>query len=57
MSRYNVESAYGGGGTEGILLAISQLKSPLSEAKVALRKAIENYREVDDSAASGLKRY
>ncbi|GAA1357225.1 hypothetical protein [Saccharothrix algeriensis] len=57
MSRYNMENVHGGGGTTGIMPAIDQLKAALSEAKAALRKAIENYREVDDAAASGLKSY
>ncbi|MFI9813023.1 hypothetical protein [Saccharothrix variisporea] len=57
MSRYNLESANGGAGTTGIVPAITQLKSALEDAKVAVQKAIENYNQVDDSAASGLKRY
>jgi len=57
MSRYNLESANGGGGTTGIVPAIKQLKAALLEAKAALQKAIENYREVDDAAAGGLNRY
>ncbi|MEU6150801.1 hypothetical protein ABZ816_12455 [Actinosynnema sp. NPDC047251] len=57
MSRYNSESANGGGGTTGIIPAINQLKSALADAKAALRKAVENYREVDDAAANSLKRH
>ncbi|WP_257900557.1 hypothetical protein [Saccharothrix obliqua] len=57
MSRYNVESATGGAGTMGMVPAIDELKTALSDAKAALRKAVENYREVDDAAADGLKRY
>jgi hypothetical protein len=57
MSRYNMESATGGGGTAGIVPAIEQLKVALADAKLAMQKAIENYGRVDDSAASGLKRY
>ncbi len=57
MSRYNVESAKGGGGTTGIVPAIEQLKTALLDAKAALRKAIENYRQVDDAAANSLKTY
>ncbi|WP_433266263.1 hypothetical protein ACQPZF_40385 [Actinosynnema sp. CS-041913] len=57
MSRYNLESASGGGGTTGIVPAIKQLRAALVDAKAALQKAIDNYREVDDAAANGLKRY
>ncbi|WP_309109715.1 hypothetical protein [Saccharothrix sp.] len=57
MSRYNMESATGGGGTTGIVPAIKQLREALADAKAAVQKAIENYRQVDDAASSGLKRY
>lgn len=57
MSRYNMESANGGVGTTGIIPAIEQLKTALADAKAAVKKAIENYDQVDGSAASGLKRY
>ncbi|XVV03538.1 hypothetical protein ACQPW3_40540 [Actinosynnema sp. CA-248983] len=57
MSRYNLESATGGGGTTGIVPAIKQLREALVDAKAAVQKAIDNYREVDDAASSGLKRY
>ncbi|MEU4806667.1 hypothetical protein [Actinosynnema sp. NPDC023587] len=57
MSRYNAESANGGGGTTGIVPAIEQLRVALLDAKAALRKAVENYREVDDAAANSLKDY
>ncbi|MEJ2855326.1 MULTISPECIES: hypothetical protein [unclassified Saccharothrix] len=57
MSRYNLESANGGGGTTGIIPAIKQLREALVDAKAAVQKAIENYRQVDDAASSGLKRY
>lgn len=57
MSRYNMESANGGAGTTGILPALDQLKMALEDAKLAVKKAIENYDQVDGSAASGLKRY
>lgn len=57
MARYNQESVEGGAGTTGIVPAIEQLKSALEEARAALQKAIENYRQVDDSNASTYKRY
>lgn len=57
MSRYNMESASGGSGTTGIVPAIEQLKAALADAKAAMKKAIDNYGQVDDGAASGLKRY
>lgn len=57
MARYNQESAEGGAGTTGIVPAIKQLQSALAEAREALQKAIENYRQVDDSNASTYKRY
>jgi hypothetical protein len=57
MSRYNMESATGGGGTTGIVPAVKQLREALVDAKAAVQKAIENYRQVDDAASSGLKRY
>ncbi|MCE6995781.1 hypothetical protein LZG04_13350 [Saccharothrix sp. S26] len=57
MARYNRESVEGGAGTSGIVPAIDQLKVALEEARLALQKAIENYREVDDSNAGTYKRY
>ncbi|MEU7530868.1 hypothetical protein AB0A74_34410 [Saccharothrix sp. NPDC042600] len=57
MTRYNMESATGGGGTTGIVPAIKQLREALVDAKAAVQKAVENYRQVDDAASSGLKRY
>ncbi|MFE2753730.1 hypothetical protein ACFXGA_17220 [Actinosynnema sp. NPDC059335] len=57
MARYNQESAEGGAGTTGIVPAVDQLKAALEEARLALQKAIENYREVDDSNAGTYKRY
>ncbi|MFD0199670.1 MULTISPECIES: hypothetical protein [Saccharothrix] len=57
MSRYNTENASGGAGTTGIIPAIEQLKAALEDARLALRKAVENYREVDDSAATDYRRY
>ena len=57
MARYNRESVEGGAGTTGIVPAIEQLRSALDEAREALRKAIENYREVDGSNASTYQRY
>ena len=57
LASYNRERVEGGAGTTGIVPAIDQLKSALEEARLALQKAIENYREVDDSNASTYKRY
>ncbi|WP_447004707.1 hypothetical protein ACRAKI_34850 [Saccharothrix isguenensis] len=57
ISRYNMDGALGGAGTTGIIPAVEQLKAALEEARLALQKAIENYREVDDSAANGYRRY
>jgi hypothetical protein len=57
MSRFNQESVEGGAGTTGIVPAIEQLRSALNEAREALQKAVENYREVDSSNASTYKRY
>ncbi|GGP69444.1 hypothetical protein [Saccharothrix coeruleofusca] len=57
MSRYNLESATGGTGTSGIIPAIDQLKTALEDAKIAMRKAVENYRAVDDAAANNYKSY
>ncbi|MFI9006996.1 hypothetical protein ACIGNX_07170 [Actinosynnema sp. NPDC053489] len=57
MARYNQESVEGGAGTTGIVPAIEQLRSALTEAREALQKAIENYREVDSSNASTYQRY
>lgn len=49
LSSYNVESAVGGAGTTGIVPAINQLKSALEDARVAMKKAVENYGSIDDS--------
>jgi hypothetical protein len=57
LTSYNRENVEGGAGTSGIVPAIEQLRSALSEAREALQKAIENYREVDSSNASTYKRY
>lgn len=57
ITRYNREGVQGGAGTTGIIPAIKQLRSALNEARQALQKAIENYREVDSSNASTYKRY
>ncbi|WP_238598799.1 hypothetical protein [Saccharothrix sp. ALI-22-I] len=57
MASYNQESVEGGGGTTGIVPAIEQLRSALNEARDAMQKAIENYREVDSSNASTYQRY
>ena len=57
MARYNQESVDGGAGTSGIVPAVVQLRSALNEAREALQKAIENYREVDSSNASTYQRY
>lgn len=57
MARYNQESAHGGAGTTGVVPAVKQLRSALNEARQALQKAIENYREVDSSNASTYQRY
>ncbi|MER5264431.1 hypothetical protein ABTZ99_20395 [Actinosynnema sp. NPDC002837] len=57
MARYNQESVEGGAGTSGIVPAVEQLRSALNEAREALQKAIENYREVDSSNASTYQRY
>lgn len=57
MARYNMDGALGGAGTAGIIPAIEQLKAALEEARLAVQKAVENYREVDDSAATGYQRY
>lgn len=57
MARYNAESANGGGGTTGIVPALNQLKAALEEARLAVQKAVENYREVDDSKANTFQRH
>jgi hypothetical protein len=49
ISSYNLESASGGAGTTGIIPAIEQLKSALEDARLAMKKAVENYREIDES--------
>lgn len=57
MSRYNLESAVGGAGTIGIIPAIDQLKAVLEDARVAMQKAVENYRAIDDANANNYQRY
>ncbi|MCC8244215.1 hypothetical protein [Saccharothrix luteola] len=57
MARYNQESVEGGAGTTGIVPAVEQLRAALNEAREALQKAVENYREVDSSNASTYQRY
>ncbi|MFT7836200.1 hypothetical protein Q5530_08595 [Saccharothrix sp. BKS2] len=57
MARYNLDGALGGAGTTGIIPAVEQLKSALEEARLAVLKAVENYGQVDGSAADGLRRY
>jgi hypothetical protein len=57
MARYNQESVEGGAGTTGIVPAVTQLRAALNEAREALQKALENYREVDSSNASTYQRY
>ncbi|KOX35002.1 hypothetical protein ADK67_00075 [Saccharothrix sp. NRRL B-16348] len=57
MARYNQESVEGGAGTAGIVPAVEQLRVALEEARLALQKAIENYREVDSSNAGTYNRY
>lgn len=57
MSRYNLESATGGAGTTGIVPAIEQLKTALTDARAAMQKAVENYRAVDDDHANNFQRY
>ncbi|HEX6341587.1 hypothetical protein [Umezawaea sp.] len=49
LSRYNLESATGGAGTEGIIPAVEQLKAALEDARLAMQKAVDNYREIDES--------
>ncbi|MBP2339317.1 hypothetical protein JOF41_005495 [Saccharothrix coeruleofusca] len=55
MSRYNLESATGGAGTIGIVPAIEQLRAALADAEAAMRKAVENYRAVDDDHADNFQ--
>jgi hypothetical protein len=57
LTSYNRENVEGGAGTTGIVPAIEQLRTALGEAREALQKAIENYREVDSSNASTYNRY
>jgi uncharacterized protein YukE len=57
ISQYNQEGAVGGAGTTGIVPAVNQLRTALDEARQAMQKAVENYREVDDSAAGTYNRY
>jgi hypothetical protein len=49
LSQYNLESAMGGSGTAGIGPALDQLKQALEDARLAMVKAVENYRAVDES--------
>lgn len=57
MSEYNMESTNGGAGTTGIVPALDQLKTALEDARLAMQKAVENYRAVDDASASTYQRY
>ncbi|MDQ2582781.1 MULTISPECIES: hypothetical protein [Saccharothrix] len=57
MAQYNMDGALGGPGTTGIVPAIEQLKTALEEARLAMVKAVENYGQVDDDSADGLRRY
>jgi hypothetical protein len=57
LSRYNRESATGGSGTLGLVPAINQLQSALEDARLAMKKAVENYRAVDDSSANSYRQY
>ncbi|MBP2339616.1 uncharacterized protein YukE [Saccharothrix coeruleofusca] len=57
MSRYNIESAKGGPGTTGIVPAIEQLRTALEDARLAMQKAVENYRAVDDDHSNSFQRY
>ena len=49
LSRYNLEGATGGAGTAGIVPAVEQLKTALEDARTAMKKAVENYRAIDES--------
>ncbi len=49
LSMYNMESAVGGVGTAGIRPAVNELKTALEDARVAMQKAVENYRAIDES--------
>jgi hypothetical protein len=49
LSKYNIESAVGGTGTTGIRPAVNQLKAALEDARLAMQKAVENYRTIDES--------
>lgn len=49
LSRYNMESATGGSGTSGLIPAMEQLQAALEEARTAMKKAVENYRAIDES--------
>lgn len=49
LSSYNLESAVGGSGTTGIVPAMDQLKTALEDARLAMQKAVENYRDIDES--------
>ncbi len=57
LSEYNLENVNGGAGTTGIIKAIDDLKAALEEARLAMQKAVENYREIDGSAAGTYQRY
>ncbi|MFF5095059.1 MULTISPECIES: hypothetical protein [Actinosynnema] len=48
MSRYNLESANGGPGTVGIIPALRELITALTEAREAMEQAKRNYQEVDE---------
>ncbi|MCP2099316.1 MULTISPECIES: hypothetical protein [Actinosynnema] len=47
IAKYNLENATGGSGTIGIVPALNQLTTALSEARAAVQKAIENYEAND----------
>ncbi|ATE57029.1 hypothetical protein CNX65_30170 [Actinosynnema pretiosum] len=55
MSKYNVENAVGGKGTIGVVPAIEQLTIALGQAREAMEKAAENYREVETDVSSRIK--
>jgi citrate lyase beta subunit len=55
MSRYNHEGAVGGAGTVGIIPVIDQLKTALEDARLAMQRAVQNYRAVDDTNKNAFK--
>ncbi|WP_245554559.1 hypothetical protein [Actinosynnema mirum] len=55
MSKYNLENATGGSGTIGVVPAIQQLTEALTEARTAMEKAVENYKEVESDVSTGLR--